>query len=595
MRQRLSIFTLSLIFTLPLLFTSCADEGIIEESPRTTIPESQELVKATLYGQVIDEQGTPIEGAVVTYRTGLTPDQVVTDEEGYFLINDVDNKGRAAYVSIQSPGKFEAFRKFSLVSQRTNYTEIMMMDRDIVGSVSATDGGTITQSDGARVTLPAGGIVDASGSTYSGDVEVAMAWIDPSAEDLAGALLNIAEGQTATLSFPIPVSMLPQAEDVIPLWSYDENAGIWKQEGEAYREGDNYVGDVSHFSSWNVDFMTDPIEITGLVKLEVVDNDGKKSNVGGSFLQVYVCSELIGRKGGWLCEDGSFRFYNFPKDEQFKLKVTDQCGVTIYEETYGPYSNDEDLGEIVVEETATTAIQITGNAVTCDGNAVTDGYVLVSQGTLENRFPLNEDGTFSIGYSACESVDVIVRIIDLNTIETSMDIVVGANESITELTDIEVCLNLDQFIAVNIGDSENYLFENVFLFCGDSFVNPDSTVNRYTIGTLPEQDEERTIFTLALDMAIDDYLDPNFDLNNVQVSEAVFLRDQTEPIACAVDEGVNIIVSFSRFIPEAGDYIQGSFSGTLECFETGMAGGLSTTAVNGTFRIPIVEDKLLCI
>ena len=336
-----------------LITTACVKEDLTTEV--TTIhSEPQQLVSTTLYGRVIDESDQPIVNATVAYKSGAQQVTLTTDEDGYFLLRDVLNKGKSAYLTVQHTGKFEAFRRFSVLPDKFNYTEIKMNDKTIVGQVTAANGGTLNHESGAQITLPANGIIDESGTAYNGNVEVAMAWIDPSAEDLSqrmvgdlsgidaegqvrslgtfgmlqvelldagGNELNLADGAESTLVFPVPPSLQGNAPDVIPLWSYDEERGTWIQEGEAALTGGEYVGVVSHFSSWNVDCLTDPIEISGQVLWTL--SDGGTSSP--SYLSLYVCGDKFGQKGGWLSNDGEFLFYNFPKDEVFELKIYDSC------------------------------------------------------------------------------------------------------------------------------------------------------------------------------------------------------------------------------------------------------------------------------
>jgi hypothetical protein len=46
-----------------------------------------------------------------------------------------------------------------------------------------------------------------------------------------GEKVELAEGLPATLTFAVPASMKDQAPATIPLWYFDEDEGIWKEEG----------------------------------------------------------------------------------------------------------------------------------------------------------------------------------------------------------------------------------------------------------------------------------------------------------------------------------------------------------------------------
>ncbi|MGB8014037.1 MAG: carboxypeptidase-like regulatory domain-containing protein [Terriglobales bacterium] len=75
--------------------------------------------------------------------------------------------------------------------------------------------------------------------------------------DASGNTYNLAPGKTARISIPVNTSLLsggtPPA--TIPLWSFNEQTGVWQQEATAtYDSGAQaYVGNVPHFSAWNAD------------------------------------------------------------------------------------------------------------------------------------------------------------------------------------------------------------------------------------------------------------------------------------------------------------------------------------------------------
>ncbi|HKK89450.1 MAG TPA: carboxypeptidase-like regulatory domain-containing protein, partial [Saprospiraceae bacterium] len=218
-----------------LLLSSCVQDDV-EVNESTIFPGSQALVQTTLFGTVIDENDEPIQNAQIFYRSGRSAQTVNTDEFGNFLLENITNKGTSAFLQIEYAGKFDAFRRFGVLEGRYNRTVIKMQNKTIKGQVSASSGGRVSDANGAYVDLPANGIVDARGQSYSGTVDVAMAWIDPTSEDLpemmvgdlsgidlegnqsalttygmlqvelldpSGNELNLAEGQTAELGFPV--------------------------------------------------------------------------------------------------------------------------------------------------------------------------------------------------------------------------------------------------------------------------------------------------------------------------------------------------------------------------------------------------------
>lgn len=594
-----------------LVLSSCAEDGVIENEPQIfQLPVAQELVSATLSGRIIDETDQPIMGARVSYLSGNTNIEVDTDEYGNFLIEDVTNKGKAAFISVTYLGKFEAFRKFSLVPNRYNYTEVKMLDRQVIGSIEASEGGRLTMNNRSSIELPKDGIVTAQGAPYAGDVAVAMTWIDPSADDLAqrmigdlsgldqdgsfrslssmgmlqvelsdaaGNELNIGLGETAELKFPIPSSLMDKAESTIPLWSYNEDIGTWIQEGTANKEGDFYVGSVSHFSSWNVDFMTDPIEITGKVLIQT--EAGEEGT--GSYLQIYVCSEVIGRKGGWLCDDGSFSFYNFPKGEKFSLKVLDRCGGELFNETFGPFQNDEELGDVsvIISE---DIVDVKGTALTCDGEPVVNGSLSVRQAGRNFSYPIDENGVFDFTIDFCDKESAILELVDLDAL-FSKEIVLSNEEQSVDVGALRLCDELNNFALFQVDGREANLFQPISIEVeevddsfGGSFYKVEIFIESNGINSDSIQEQSLQI-SLGLDAPslelqegiLISFLDGNFVCNTIADDFPVSDMNLTE---VGVTSGSVIAGTFSTTTMTCLDWLTGeAFEGLV------VTGGFSVT------------------
>ncbi len=68
--------------------------------------------------------------------------------------------------------------------------------------------------------------------------------------------LRLRAGADADISIPIPAEQLAVPASIpasIPLMSYDEKQGIWKEEGALQRSGNFFVGKAKHFSAVNAD------------------------------------------------------------------------------------------------------------------------------------------------------------------------------------------------------------------------------------------------------------------------------------------------------------------------------------------------------
>lgn len=143
------------------------------------------------------------------------------------------------------------------------------------------------RKNGTRLEIPANALVDESGNGPAGSVVVQLHTIDLdeprnafpgdytavderdrtvglisygavdiSIRDGAGKSYDLRGGQTAIVRVPIAPEQLAQPGGppaTIALWWYDTGDGVWKQEGQARRDGDFYVGEVRHFSTLNMD------------------------------------------------------------------------------------------------------------------------------------------------------------------------------------------------------------------------------------------------------------------------------------------------------------------------------------------------------
>ncbi len=91
-------------------------------------------------------------------------------------------------------------------------------------------------------------------------------------EDESGASVNLASNQQATINIPLAGNSA-NSPDTIPLYYFDEQQGIWIEEGEATKVtvgGETfYQGQVSHFTTWNADRVFETAYIHGCV----VDSD----------------------------------------------------------------------------------------------------------------------------------------------------------------------------------------------------------------------------------------------------------------------------------------------------------------------------------
>lgn len=422
---------ISLFISILLFFSACQKEirfGNSGSVPGTIINPSP--VSGNLAGKVLDENNNPVAGATV--RTGSQT--VSTDARGLFRFNNAQLDKYASLVTVEKIGYFKSYRVFS-ASSGTNYVKIKLIPRLLSGTIDAMMGGQITLPGNSRITLPAASvIVQSTGLPYTGSIKIFASVIDPTSPDImetvpgsfqandsnnyrvilksfgmmavelegsGGEKLQLATGKKATIRFTIPVSLRATAPASIPLWSVNETTGIWKQEGSAVKTADYYEGEVSHFSFWNCDINIPTIYLD----LTVATAEGPLPYTNVKITRVnnggfsYGFTDSLGYVGGLV-----------PKNEPLLLEIMNNCNQAIYSQNIGPYSSNTSLGTITITPSPVALLHISGSAVNCLNQPVTNGVAL---NYFEGKLYIGQitNGNFSFTITRCVNSSATVEII----------------------------------------------------------------------------------------------------------------------------------------------------------------------------------------
>ena len=266
--------------------------------------------------------------------------------------------------------------------------------------------------------------------------------------------MNLGNNKKATLSFPVPASLLGNAPEEIPLWFFDESIGFWKQEGEnAVLEGEKYVGEVSHFSFWNCDYPYPVIDLSGTI----IDENGMP--LANRLVEIELGSNGI--TGSGYTDNNGFFSGKVPADESLTLSVYYALGCDIsFESNIGSFSADTDLGDIEIDEP--NLITVTGEVVDCDGNPVTNGLVTVRLINFEFDYYLNGTNTFEIPIFNCtSSLGVIVEAIDYNTLAFNSGVYMPLSGNMIDMGVIAACGGtLEEYFKLTV-DGETIIREGV--------------------------------------------------------------------------------------------------------------------------------------
>ncbi|MDR1516888.1 MAG: hypothetical protein LBS52_02115 [Dysgonamonadaceae bacterium] len=280
-------------------FSSCSkDEGNDNGNPDGDIPPAVvNMQSAAVSGTVFDVDGNPLDGVAVTSGTA----SATTVGDGTFSLSQVNTQLGRAVLKFEKDGYFTLVR--ANVKNSDMYVEVVLKQKDNSNTSSqstfdAASAKTLSVG-GMKVNVPASAFVREDGTAYSGTVNADMFYLDPKDEqfaemmpggdlsglrsnnteaqlisygmtdviftDDAGRRLQLASGKESELTFPIPAGMTGNAPETMPLWSFDEERGIWREEGTATKSGNVYVGKVKHFSWVNLDYPERLVKIKGKV------------------------------------------------------------------------------------------------------------------------------------------------------------------------------------------------------------------------------------------------------------------------------------------------------------------------------------------
>ena len=405
------------------MFTACSDSDSGGGGGDTPIinpdgPTAGGMVAKTLSGIVRDTNGNGVAGVSVTSGTSIA----TTNSAGMFTFSNVFVNDKRIIVQFHKDGYFDNTRACDAGLNENWEVVLVKKGGSAISdnqSFGAGAGGSLS-AGGMKVEFSGGSFKDVANGTNlpSGTTVVAdLAYLNPDDENFAdmmpggdliavgetgpdaqllsygmiavnltddsGNKVNLKDGSTAKVSFPIPESLKGNTPATIPLWSFNEQTGKWEKDGEAKLVGDHYEGTVSHFSWWNLDYPYQQGSIEGYVKNE------KGEPI--PFITVH-----IGQITGMTDENGYYQ-HKVMADEEFDVWVdgADYNGVegaiakvTL---TVNVFENRKD-----VNLTVPTVPTIKGTVKNADGTN-TIASLVIEYGSNKTKAMISKsNGTFQI-------------------------------------------------------------------------------------------------------------------------------------------------------------------------------------------------------
>ncbi|WP_177189134.1 carboxypeptidase-like regulatory domain-containing protein [Chitinophaga sp. YR573] len=380
-----------------------------------------EYIKTSIQGKILDDNQQPVAGATVVIGKHTTR----TNARGIFRLDSIDVDIHASVVKVSKTGYFNGFRTFVANKGILNFVQLQLITSNIAGKFAAANGGTVTVPNGGSITFTGGSIVTAATNVaYTGNVNVSAHFINPILPELPQVMPGDLRGITttgqekslqsfgmmaveltddagvklqlskpATLTMPVPATLRATAPATIPLWSFNETNGLWKEEGTATKKDTSYIATVTHFSYWNCDVPYPKVSFQAVV----TGTNGERMfdmlvrmKVENENYYAYGRTDSTGKVSGYI-----------PAGKSLEITITNKCGNIVYIKKAGPFTQDADLGILGVSIPYGGNVIISGMAVNCNGAPVTKGNAFIF---LEDNYYSAKisNGSFTFSMDRCD-------------------------------------------------------------------------------------------------------------------------------------------------------------------------------------------------
>ena len=409
-----------------------------------------------IIGTVTDPAGNGLQGARV--QVAGTGEEVETDSGGAYRLELQEEPEAGASLVVTLDGYTEQGRKIDDVGDIADFT-LAPVDRK---ETQAADIPARIDVKGAKVTIPANAYTQADGQPYTGKVTLEVSYnkvttqigaaafpgdyegesasgqtlalksygyIEVKLTDEQGQDVKLANGQQATLTFPLDEKIGGEPPAVIPLWYYDRAKGIWVEEGKATYDAASktYSGSVGHFTTWNLDIaIANTGDLTGCVE----DANGQR----------VTDAYILLRGTGWSAErkihdgQGNFTFLNVPAGEALTLTAKTAGAVSVPRAISLSTGEERTLGGCLVVKADNIApkVTVTGRVVDAFSGAPlnTGGVVRVSnvQGNALGEGTIGGDGGFSVEIDRPSGPVVVETTIGGHRVSRTVEVWAGDRE-----------------------------------------------------------------------------------------------------------------------------------------------------------------------
>lgn len=353
---------------------------------------------------------------------------------------------------------------------------------------------------------------------------------------------------------PLTGAYLSDAPATIPLWCFDEVSGIWREDGSATKVGNNYVGEVSHFTFWNFDWPNQSTFISGKLVCDSIA-------IAGALVLV---KNSTGRVMGADYTDNMGNYsIRIPQSISLDLEIYQPgtCNSTpYYSANVGSFISTTAIPNINACPNSTNTGTLTATLEDCNGNPVTNGVLEVNNGIYTSYFYPNSLGVISASLVYCAATSVSVKGHDFTNLKSSTPLSISTGLTMNVGT-ISVCnTNANQFINYILdGDTNSIILGQL----GDRLtLTQFGASNNGTQINCANGNFTKEIFTSFFGTSVGTY-----NLGSIYVNS---LTANT----------TNIYITITSCGSTVGSFVTGSFSGTFVENTVG-----TNHIINGNFNL----------
>ena len=444
------------------MITACRKDSDITKVIDTQDPIPKINVESSVTGSVTNTQGSAVQQAKIEINGSV----LETNDKGHYFLNEKLLNANGNYVKASKSGHFSTGKFTQAHLGTSDNLDIQMIPKQLTQTIDPSITNKISFS-GCSVQFQANSLVDANGKLVADKVRVYTTYLNPVEETswnkipgdgrvvtknggaafmklygIVGVELENSQGEKVFLDKNKPAELsVAVSGNNYPTTAnfsfFDENTGMWIEEGECGKRAGQFVAEVSHFTFWSVGSSSKFSKLSG----QVVD----QLNAPISNLKVFVYSSTQGFASDQTNSNGQFDGL-VPNDEPLQLVIRDNCGQIVHEQALGKIGGDLDLKTISVK--ISNQVKITGMLLDCNAAPMKSGIVYISDlsGNTLTTQKCDNKGQFTATLSNCKASKVLVTAYDYGKPLTSNPITVDLNGNEIALGTLLVCNQIDEYV-----------------------------------------------------------------------------------------------------------------------------------------------------